>query len=100
VANTFRQAGQPLEMGSSCFEKEAIGATGSAALWATRPKSWPLSECRYRRIILLGFGMESTWALDKPSLRRLKGVRKALAQGKGSSGSPLAASYRGLAIIE
>jgi hypothetical protein len=37
--------------------------------------------------------MESAGALDKACLRRLKGVRRAL-------GSPLAASYGGLAIIE
>jgi hypothetical protein len=44
--------------------------------------------------------MESAGALDKACLRRLKGVRRALGQGKGSSGPPLAASYSGLAIIE
>jgi hypothetical protein len=44
--------------------------------------------------------MESAGALDKACSRRLKGVRKALGQGKGPVGSPLAASYSGLAIIE
>jgi hypothetical protein len=44
--------------------------------------------------------MESAGALDKACLRRLKGVRRALGKGKGSSGSPLVALYGGLAIIE
>jgi hypothetical protein len=44
--------------------------------------------------------MESAGDLDKACLRRLKGVRRAVGQGKGLSGSPLAASYSGLAIIE
>jgi hypothetical protein len=44
--------------------------------------------------------MESAYTLDKACLRRLKGVRRTLGQGKVSSGSPLAASYSGLTIIE
>jgi hypothetical protein len=44
--------------------------------------------------------MESAGGLDKFCLKRLKGVRRALDQGKGSSVSHLAASYSGLAIIE
>jgi hypothetical protein len=44
--------------------------------------------------------MENAGALDKPCLIRLEEVRRALGQGKGSSGSPLAASYGGLDIIE
>jgi hypothetical protein len=44
--------------------------------------------------------MESAGVLDKACLRQLKGVTRALGQGKGSSGFPLVASYSGLAIIE
>jgi hypothetical protein len=44
--------------------------------------------------------MENAGAFDKACLRRLKRVKRALGQGKVSSGSPLAASYSGLAIIE
>jgi hypothetical protein len=79
VANTF--IGH-YKWGLVVLRGKAIGTIESPALWATRPKAWPLSECRYRQIILLGFGMESAGVLDKACLRRLKGVRRSLGQSK------------------
>jgi hypothetical protein len=52
----------------------------------------PISKYRYRWIILLGFEIESSGALDKACLWRLKGVWRAPGQGKVSSRSPLAAN--------